>query len=567
MDGGVMATGLLGGINWGESITADQLAALNAVREAENTPELELTRATQERFRERMFDLNPTPSGGGWLAQTPENTAYGNKVQDWQNQFEENFNNPFIQGENFVTEHYTSDRKLAEMLRDAQVGDKIPTVARAEFLTPLINKSGLTTVTPELQRLGEQFVFAGDAGYVKDAPAGNSGWLKQNAGPVLGAIGSMVPGLGTAVGAGLGSALGTGIQGGDFGDVLKAGALGYAGGAAGNYINGALANAPQGSFLGDIAGGVNTAGNFLDPIIPDFIKPPGANVIGNGGGSSAGSPSLGDFTAPDFNSLPTPDLSLSPSLSDALANVSPTFNIPSVPVLPNIAGGTVGASPTPTAPSLDLSFEGLANQLDLSPTGTSGNFVSDTLETIKDNSLAENLNLAGTAIKLGSLGAGLVGATADGGTSPTEQKAIFPKNTFSETPPNAEYRNATGSSGSVTLPKLVYDQASPFRKSLMQSAIDSGKLVISGGDAGFAAQPAGGNIQRTVGEGFSAPQAIPAAGNIQRVVGSGLGAAQDASLRPIAYGDDNIAKGVSGLGYIPMRQGNFTIPAGITKKI
>jgi len=101
----------------------------------------------------------------------------------------------------------------------------------------------------------------------------------------------------------------------------------------------------------------------------------------------------------------------------------------------------------------------------------------------------------------------------------------------------------------------------------MQSAIDSGKLVISGGNTGFAAQPAGGNIQRTVGEGFSAPQAIPAAGNIQRVVGSGLGAAQNASLRPIAYGDDNIAKGVSGLGYIPMRQGNFTIPAGITKKI
>jgi len=442
------------------------LAGLLGIQGVEFDQGTEQDKKVAAKFGNRMWDLSDVNNifdrqDAGW-------DDLNNK---WYDGFHENFDNPFIQGENFVTEHYVSDRSLAEKLRDAKVGDPIPTDARADFLTPLISKSGLTTVTPELQKLGEQFVFAGDAGYVKDAPAGNSGWLKQNAAAVGGTLGGLFFG---PPGAALGSSLGTASQGGDFGDVIKAGALGYAGGVAGDYAKGLLNNAPEGSFLGDIAGGIDSTGNFLDPVIPDFIKTPGASIVGNG-------TSLGDFTAPDFNSLPTPDLSISPSLSDALANVSPTFNIPSVPVLPGVTGGTIGASPTPTAPTFDVSFDSLADNLNLSPTGTSGGFVSDAIDTVKNNSLSDNLSLASTALKLGGVGAGLLGAANAGeAAGPVEQQAIFPANTFSETAPNAEYRNSTGSSGAVTLPKLVYDQASPFRKSLMQSAIDNGKLIISG---------------------------------------------------------------------------------------
>ena len=100
----------------------------------------------------------------------------------WYKGFEENYDNPFIQGGNFTVEHYSSDRKLAEMLRDAKVGDPIPVNARAKFLSPIIAQSGLKTVTPELQKFGEQFIFAGDAGYVEDAPDTSGGWIKDNLG-------------------------------------------------------------------------------------------------------------------------------------------------------------------------------------------------------------------------------------------------------------------------------------------------------------------------------------------------------------------------------------------------
>ena len=96
----------------------------------------------QDKFGRRIFDLSTggprklNAMGGifGLSGETPENIAYRNKLQKWQEGFDENFDNPFIQGGNFVTEHYSSDRKLAEMLRDAKVGDPIPTLSRAEFL-------------------------------------------------------------------------------------------------------------------------------------------------------------------------------------------------------------------------------------------------------------------------------------------------------------------------------------------------------------------------------------------------------------------------------------------------
>ena len=219
-----------------------------------------LTPDEQKQYGGHGFLIN----GGGQLA--------GDRRRKWDQGFDENFDNPFIQGENFTTEHYSSDRKLAEMLRDAKIGDALPVNERADFLNKIIGDSGLKTVTQELQNLGSQFIFAGDAGYVKDAPH-TGGWLETNAAPIAAVLANFIPGVGPGISAAIAAGI-TGAQGGDLGDALKAGALSYAGGKAGGAFKGALNTAAPDSFLGSIAGGIDAVGDFLDPIIPDFIKAP-----------------------------------------------------------------------------------------------------------------------------------------------------------------------------------------------------------------------------------------------------------------------------------------------------
>ena len=194
----------------------------------------------------------------------------GSLLSTW---LQENNDNLFAQYGFFKVDHLVSDVGLAKEIIDAGVGSKIPSQSRAEFLNPIVSSSGLSTVTEELISLAQQFIDVSEVGIVSDITDTSGGFLGDNASAIGGILGAMT-GFGS-LGAAIGSSFGTMAAGGDVGDALKAGALSYFGGEAGGAFKGALNAAPQGSLLGNVASGINTVGNFLDPIIPDFIKAPG----------------------------------------------------------------------------------------------------------------------------------------------------------------------------------------------------------------------------------------------------------------------------------------------------
>ena len=112
-----------------------------------------------------------------------------------------------------------------------------------------------------------------------------AGSLNQSTGPSLKSTISnsllfmtpIIPALGTAAAAtaAVTGGLSAYANDGDLLDAIKAAAISYGATTAGSAVGQALDSAVPGSFLGDVAGGVNAVGNFLDPIIPDFIKAPG----------------------------------------------------------------------------------------------------------------------------------------------------------------------------------------------------------------------------------------------------------------------------------------------------
>lgn len=434
----------------------------------------------------------------------------------WKTGFYENFDNPFIQGGDFVTEHYSSDRKLAEMLRDANVGDKIPVLARAEFLSPIIQKSGLTHVTPELQKLGEQFIFAGDAGYVKDAPH-TGGWIENNLGTIAGIAGSLM-GLGP-VGVGLAAAGGTAASGGDFGDILKAG--------AGGFIGGSL-RAPATGFGSGVSGSIYNAGqgvlNFLDPVIPDFIRSPG------GVPSVGGAPSVGQapnplegldtsFTPPDFDSLPSLSLG-SPGLEDALTNfTSPEtlgLTIPAVPYVPGQIPDVTFDAPDFTVKPEDV-FTGPSE-----PSLSSK--IGDAIKAGKPETWQDYLSIASAVPGVvGLIGGALSGPT---GGDAEERPAVYAPGTFTEGNVADYEPSSHGSPQAVTISRSAYNRASPFRKQLLQNAINTGKLVIED------TQNVGGEIVASN---------IKPYGNDH--ISRGI-----ANVAP--YGSDHISRGIVGVGAI-----------------
>ena len=460
---------LLGGIEWGKPITQGQLDSALKEGRSKTTTEMEFARKVRDKFGERMWDLSaaqaPVVGGAGWMLGDEAKKMVG--VHDkWQKGFTENFDNPFIQGGDFVTEHYSSDRKLAEMLRDAKVGDEIPVLARAEFLSPIIQKSGLTHVTPELQKLGEQFIFAGDAGYVKDAPH-TGGWIENNLGTIAGIAGSLM-GLGP-VGTGLAAAGGTAASGGDFGDILKSG--------AGGFIGGSL-RAPATGFGSGVSGSIYNAGqgvlNFLDPVIPDFIRSPGGVVGQAPSVGGAPNPLEGldtSFTPPDFDSLPSLSLG-SPSLEDALTNfTSPEtlgLTIPAVPSVPGQIPDVTFDPPDFTVKPEDV-FTGPSE-----PSLSSK--IGDAIKAGKPETWQDYLSIVSAVPgAVGLIGGALSGPT---GGDAEERPAVYAPGTFTEGNVADYEPSSHGSPQAVTISRSAYNRASPFRKQLLQNAINTGKLII-----------------------------------------------------------------------------------------
>ncbi len=110
----------------------------------------------------------------------------------------------------------------------------------------------------------------------------------EKAAPVVigGAIGSVVPGVGTALGAAAGGALGSAARGGGVGDIVQGGLYGYGAGTALGGLSaaaGAYGGGPVAGGVGPSTGGIGSAlsslGNSITSALPSGIGGSGNNLL------------------------------------------------------------------------------------------------------------------------------------------------------------------------------------------------------------------------------------------------------------------------------------------------
>ena len=298
-----------------------------------------------------------------------------------------------------------------------------------------IDDRGLSSVDNRLLEEAENILTASD-----------NGGLVEQQGPSLASTindsllftSPIMPGLGNpAVTGAVAGGLGGLANEGNPLDALVGAALGFAGGSLGGAVDSGpltslsegIYNAGQGAM--DFIGGL-LPGNELS--LPDPLS--GLDTT---------------FTPPDYGSFENLNFG-SVGLDDALQD----FLSPAGIGLPTIPSGNVVSDPL-----ADLEFEPPSYEIpeDFELTATPPPSFLEGLEEVFDPSIL-------------GLGA-VVGSSPEAPRGP-----LFAPGTFTEqNHPNAMPNY--GSKGAYELPESEYNRASPFRKSLLQNAINTGRLVLT----------------------------------------------------------------------------------------
>lgn len=219
-----------------------------------------------------------------------------------------------------------------------------------------------------------QTVPAGTVQYISGStnitPTGDQGWL----GTIVSIIGSIVTPFNPLLGSAF-VAAGTGINDGDFGDILKAVALNYAGYRAGGFLGEQFGLGSIGSISDDIAAarnlilnpadelvavanGIKDAARAVGSTVYELVTDPRA-VIDDFANRVANSPAAGIFRDPDALANPAAleraaQVALPPSGLVGGADTAPPVPV-TAPTPTTPTGGIVGGAAANVAPPVDVS--------------------------------------------------------------------------------------------------------------------------------------------------------------------------------------------------------------------
>ena len=380
------------------------------------------------------------------------------------------------------TQSPKKEKSLAELIASRGVGGSLSDVEIKKggqndtLLAWAIDDRGLNKIDDRLLQEAKNILVSSEAGSLAESNKPSLTNTISNSllftAPIAPGISPLSPAL---TGAALGGAGGIAV-GGDLTDALKGAALGFAGGSLKAPI--------ESGFGSTLSQGIYNAGqgvlNFLDPVIPDFIRSPGG--VGGQTPSVDQATSVGElpnplegldasFTPPDFDSLPNLSLG-SPSLEDALTNfTSPEtlgLTIPAVPYVPGQIPDVTFDAPDFTVKPEDV-FTGPSE-----PSLSSK--IGDAIKAGKPETLQDYLSIASSVPGVvGLIGGALSGPT---GGDAEERPAVYAPGTFTEGNVADYEPSSHGSPQAVTISRSAYNRASPFRKQLLENAINTGKLII-----------------------------------------------------------------------------------------